>query len=401
MATVKILLKKNKSNRKGQSPLYLRITKNRKTQFISLGIYLSAIHWDEVRCRVKKSFPNSQRTNNFLAQKVAEGEGVALEMESNSKYVASQKIKETIMGKNSESFFKFAQRYIQETENNNKVASAKRAKSIIKKIKTYVTNQDLLFEEINVNWLRNYESYMRTKLGNATNTIHTNLKFIRKLIHDAIAEELLPIEKNPFARFKLKWDQTRKEYLTEEELHRLDTLPLVKNSAKDHHRNMYVFAAYTGGLRISDILMLKWKDFDGEKICMQTKKAATMVSIKLPSRSLEILKQYQKKESQKEDFIFPFLKNDVDYKDNWLLNRSVSSATAYTNNDLKDIAKAAAIEKHLHFHTSRHTWATRALQKGMRIEYVSKLMGHNSIRTTQIYAKIVNEDLDNAMEVFK
>ena len=51
-------------------------------------------------------------------------------------------------------------------------------------------------------------------------------------------------------------------------------------------------------------------------------------------------------------------------------------------------------------HTSRHTWATRALKKGMRIEYVSKLMGHASIRTTQVYAKIVNEDLDKAMEVF-
>ena len=48
----------------------------------------------------------------------------------------------------------------------------------------------------------------------------------------------------------------------------------------------------------------------------------------------------------------------------------------------------------------RGTWATRALRKGMRIEYVSRLMGHASIRTTQVYAKIVNEDLDRAMGVF-
>ncbi len=54
----------------------------------------------------------------------------------------------------------------------------------------------------------------------------------------------------------------------------------------------------------------------------------------------------------------------------------------------------------MNFHSSRHTWATRAVRKGMRIEYVSRLMGHASIKTTQIYAKIVAEELDKAMDVF-
>jgi integrase/recombinase XerD len=67
---------------------------------------------------------------------------------------------------------------------------------------------------------------------------------------------------------------------------------------------------------------------------------------------------------------------------------------------LKTIATKAKIEKKISFHTSRHTFATRALRKGMRIEYVSKLIGHSNIKTTQIYAKIVNEELDEAMDVF-
>jgi site-specific recombinase XerD len=67
---------------------------------------------------------------------------------------------------------------------------------------------------------------------------------------------------------------------------------------------------------------------------------------------------------------------------------------------LKIIAAKAGIEKHISFHSSRHTFATRALKKGMRIEYVSKLMGHTNLKTTQIYAKIVNEELDKAMDVF-
>ena len=83
-----------------------------------------------------------------------------------------------------------------------------------------------------------------------------------------------------------------------------------------------------------------------------------------------------------------------------MLLKSISSNTAYANKNLKVIAEKAGIEKHISFHTSRHTFATRALLKGMRIEYVSKLLGHTAIKTTQVYAKIVNSELDKAMDVF-
>lgn len=67
---------------------------------------------------------------------------------------------------------------------------------------------------------------------------------------------------------------------------------------------------------------------------------------------------------------------------------------------MKEIAKLAGLDKHVHFHTSRHTFATMALRRGMRIENVSKLLTHASIKTTRIYAKIVNKDLDDAMDEF-
>ena len=64
------------------------------------------------------------------------------------------------------------------------------------------------------------------------------------------------------------------------------------------------------------------------------------------------------------------------------------------------MTKLAKITKQISFHTARHSWAVRALQKGMRIEYVSKLMGHASVKNTEVYAKVLNEELDKAMEVF-
>jgi integrase len=154
-------------------------------------------------------------------------------------------------------------------------------------------------------------------------------------------------------------------------------------------------------MRISDIITLRWEHFNGEHITLKTQKTGSTVSILLPTKALEIINLYKPEKPKKNDFIFPFIDNSENTKDAQRFHTLISRITAYTNTDLSDLAKKAKIDKHVHFHNFRHTWATRALKKGMRIEYVSKLMGHSSIRTTQVYAKIVNADLDNTMKVFE
>src|SRR4030095_6949765 len=110
-------------------------------------------------------------------------------------------------------------------------------------------------------------------------------------------------------------EKVKRDYLTEEELRLLEDAQLKNNSMKDHHRNMYVFSAYAGGLRISDILLLKWQNFNGSKIVVHTAKTSSVVSIKLPPKALEILKKYGSHNSKQTDFIFPVLKNGEDYSD--------------------------------------------------------------------------------------
>jgi integrase/recombinase XerD len=400
MATVKIIRKLNKIDADKKAPLYLRIIKDRKTKFVSLGIKLKEDEWDPQKSLVKKKHPNSQRLNNYIAHKVAEAQGIALEMETNSKYVSPRSIKENILGRSSQSFIQYYKNYLESLLKNGKLGTHDKANAVYSKLCTYLNNKDLTFDELTVTFLKNYETYLADELGNSVNTIHSNLKIFRKLINDAINEDIFPPEKNPFLKFKLKLEKTTKEFLTEEEIKKLEELQFPENSMMNNHRNIYVFATYAGGLRISDILQLRWHQFDGERILMTTQKTKNVVSVKLPSKALDIINSYKSEEVKPTDFIFPFLKNDIDYSDKKVLFDAISSHTAYTNKDLKKIAKLAEIDKAIHFHTSRHTFATRALKKGMRIEYVSKLLGHNSIKTTQVYAKIVNNDLDNAMDEF-
>ena len=138
-----------------------------------------------------------------------------------------------------------------------------------------------------------------------------------------------------------------------------------------------------------------------ERVLIDTRKTGSTVSIKLPSKASEILAIYHKPDSTPNDFVFPALEYDPDYfTDPKKQFHAIANADFEANIDLNAIAKSVGLEKKITFHTSRHTFATRALRKGARIEYVSKLMGHASISTTQIYAQVVNEELDKAMDLF-
>jgi integrase len=98
--------------------------------------------------------------------------------------------------------------------------------------------------------------------------------------------------------------------------------------------------------------------------------------------------------------MFGLLSNNLDRNSAHDMHTAVSGMTALINKNLKILSELANIDKRITFHTSRHTWATRALRKGMPIHYVSKILGHSSIRMTEHYVKIVNPDLDQAMDVF-
>ena len=204
----------------------------------------------------------------------------------------------------------------------------------------------------------------------------------------------------PFNKFKIKGENTERFYLSEGELTLIENYSPTPGTKMVIHRDMFVFAAYAGGIRVSDMLQMKWKFFDGVNLNITMKKTGGQLSIKVPNKALAILEKYKKADSNSNDYIFPVLSNDLDVNDPRAVDSALSSATAYINKNLRFIAGKINLDKPLSFHISRHTWATRALRKGMSIDKVSKLMGHAQLRETQIYAKIINSELDKAMDIF-
>jgi integrase len=259
-----------------------------------------------------------------------------------------------------------------------------------------------------VTLIKDFQQHLLSNCKNHVNTVNANLKVIRRLLIEAVAEGLIPFEKNPFNKIKLKEQATKQTFLLDDELEKLERFELPKNSQLNHHRNLYIFNAYACGIRISDLLTMRWRNVSGDRLYFQIRKNGECLGIRMPPKTLEILGFYrnlvQKKNCQTElnpdAFIFPLLRIEPAETDRKKIHNAISSATAYTNKDLKKLQIRVGLNKHISFHTARHSWAVRALQKGMRIEYVSRLMGHASVKNTEMYAKILDTELDKAMEIF-
>ena len=163
---------------------------------------------------------------------------------------------------------------------------------------------------------------------------------------------------------------------------------------------MFLFACYTG-LRISDVLLLKWENIVDDKVYFQIKKTESILSIKLVDKAKEILQIYAKENIDKKAFIFhPFKNKEIDLDNEYILGKSISSASAYVNKSLDDISKLLNMKKKMNFHISRHTFATLLLKNKVPVQYVQRLLGHTKLQTTMIYAHIVDQDLEEQMDKY-
>ena len=406
MASVTIVFRKHKVNKNGEAPIFFRVIKNRKSSYISTGFSVLETDWDESNKRIKSTAKGKDhketvaRKNATISKRFLEIQNELIEVESSQKSITSKTIRETLHGKPPLDFYKFADEVVESYNIDKKSGTYSRTKSVIAKLKVYAPN--IQFGDITPKFLADYEKYLKTKKKkpNSINTIHANLKFISTVFNKAFQQDLIDYGTNPFLKFKMKTEKTQREYLTEDELNAFDSVKTDLGTRMDLHKDMFVFASYTGGLRVSDMLQLQWKHFDGSNINFTIKKTKNQLSVKVPNKGLEILSKYKTINSKPNDFIFNMLPIDILSKSAKDLDDAISSSTAYINKNLKIIAGLAEIEKNISFHISRHTWATRAIRKGVSIDKVSKLMGHSAIKETQIYAKIINSELDKAMDVF-
>lgn len=259
-------------------------------------------------------------------------------------------------------------------------------------LKEVYRKKDVVLSELNYRFITEFDYYLRNYEPEdhhkplANNGVMKHLERFRKVVNLGIKMEWL--EKNPFVSFKLKFEKVERECLTQEELKTIENLKL-NISRLQMVRDFFIFSCYTG-LAYIDLMQLEVSNivtgYDGELwLISDRQKTGSLVRVPLLPKALEILEKYKgNKRSLATGTIFPSISNQ--------------KLNAY----LKEIADLSGIEKHLTFHLARHTFATTVtLSNGVPIESVSKMLGHGSIRTTQIYAKVVEKKLSEDMSLLR
>ena len=213
------------------------------------------------------------------------------------------------------------------------------------------------------------------------------MKHLKRYVNLAINKDLFELQKYPFRKYKIKYMESKRGHLTPEELGRLENIAPKLQRTLRRTLDIFLFSCYTG-LRFSDIVNIRPDNFHliDDKLWLVYSSVKTDVNVRLPlfllfdGKALAVYERYCKRYSRT------------------LFGVSVS-ANSNVNKQLKRICRLAEIDKRLSFHMARHTNATLLLYNGANITTVQKLLGHKSVRTTEIYSDIMDmtviRDLEN------
>ena len=235
---------------------------------------------------------------------------------------------------------------------------------------------DMALKEIMPSFISDFEIYLKTEKHFVHNTANIYVKPIMMLMHRA--HENGWVARYPFGEYKIGKAEVEKGFLTKDELQALMNIPQL-NAKRSLVRDLFVFCCFTG-LAYVDLKNLKKENIvknpvDGSLwIRTHRQKTGVAENVKLMPVPLAILKKYKGLCDDGHVFSVP----------------QFQSACLMLNT----IAKMCGIQKHLTWHMSRHTMATVVcLANGMPLEVVSSVLGHKSIESTQIYARITQEKL--------
>lgn len=233
-------------------------------------------------------------------------------------------------------------------------------------------SKNIKLEQVDKKFIEDFQDYLLKK-GLHNNTIRGYMQIIRTVLNFAVRDKL--IQSNPAKDVKsVKAMDTERHFLTIDELRLLAKTDCLDINVK----HAFLFSCFTG-LRISDIRSLKWEHILENKLCKRQDKTDGMLNLPLSINSLSILSK-QKEAAQNDNFIFTLPKKVPFNKivGNWI--------------------KEAGIKKKITFHCSRHTHALLLLESGSGIYTVSKLLGHKNIKTTEIYAHILDKTKQEAID---
>lgn len=386
----------SKKRRDKKVPIYLRITIDGKRTEFSIKRFIDPGRWNSSAGKARGTNDDSNELNDYIdviRKKIKKAHKQLIDEEKTisgpaiiSKYTGKDEKYHTLVT----TFNYYIKKINERVGIDYAPATITRYETTLTHIKNflseYYTKDDILLKKLDFAFASDLEQYFKVTKTCSHNTTMKYIKNLKRIVHFAMEQDW--IDADPFFKFKAKIKEVHREFLTDEELNSLVTKEITIKRL-DLVRDIFVFSCYTGlayidivGLTLSNIR----KGIDGNDwLVVDRKKTGTQSRIILLPKAIEIIKKYENHPLvHDKESLLPIYSNQR------------------MNGYLKEIGTLCEIEKNLHFHLSRHTFATTiTLKNGVPIETVSAMLGHKSIRTTQIYAKVVDKKISNDMSELK
>ena len=390
--TIKVLMiaQKNKPNADGKVPIFARITVGKESRVISTKLWIAPERWGNGKAL--GNLKEDKAINKILEELRFAIMQKHTEMLRSGEEVTFDKLKLALQGKDYDGscryFIELFDRWLEEYKKQIGISTSEitygRYVVVRNRLQEYIKKttkmDDILLNEVTPFFITGFNTYNRNEYPIANNYAMKQLQKLRTIYQVAIDNGWA--KRNPFATIKIRYENNERGFLTKDELARIMakkfTIPRM-----EHMRDVFVFSCFTG-LSHCDVSKLKqenvYVDSDG-RTWIKTYRNKTDVPVHIPLLEVpQIIIAKYRNMKQLRGKLLPVPSNQK------------------CNTYLKELADVCDINKNITFHMARHTFATTVtLTNGVPIETVSKLLGHRSIRTTQIYAKVINEKLAEDM----
>lgn len=393
--TVNVVCYKSKTLKDGTHPLMVRVCKDGKKKYQSLGISILPSHWDFKRNEPNDRCPNKDEITILIQQRLYEIRKNILSKRIDGKdYTATTIINSvTEQCKSAKSVGEYYLTYIDNLKKENRIRYAGMYEVSYNSFIKFAKHLDIPFSDIDVAWLRRYEAWGKEQ-NLSVSTISTRLRHLRAIFNLAIMEQAIKSDCYPFHAYKVSKlsKETAKRALSKEDVYKVinyeGSSPLEILAI-----DLFTFSYLCAGINFIDMAKLKCSNIRENQIVYNREKTKRLIIIPLQQKALQLIEKYH---NDKSPYIFPILSNY--HKTEIQIANRLHKVLAKINKYLKEIGIKLNLPLPLTTYVARHSFATVLKRAGVSTSIISESLGHSSEKITQVYLdSFENEQINEAM----
>lgn len=295
----------------------------------------------------------------------------------------------------------FYQKRIERFLKKDSISTSKNYELALKCLLRFHGKPILKFEEVTVSWLEQFEKHCVEVENKSLTTVSIYVRTLRTVFNDAKADKTIKEELYPFGKrkYQIPAPKNTKKALSPTQLKVLfEAEPQTPEQEKA--KSFWFFSYLSNGMNFKDILNLKYKNIDGDKLSFVRAKTSTTnrsskpITIYLNEYTKGVIEKYGNNDRSPDDYVFPFLNSNMSSEQQY---KVVKNFVSMVNQNFLKYAKSNGIEEKISSYWARHSFTTMAVRNGASMEMVGEAVGHTNTKTTMNYFKGFDDEAKREM----